>query len=232
MRAKHKIHAHFDTSFAALSAERFAEAIESLGIRELVVGVDFVFGAHAAGNVEFLRARGLKVHVVKPVLVAGRPVSSTRVRSSVADGDMRSAAKLLGRPFTIRGRVKRGAQIGRSLGYPTANLELAQEVRPKSGVWGGRVRILPQGEWRPMIANLGFRPTVSGKEYLTELHLLDFKGNLYDKELEAEFTLFLRPEARFKNLDALKEQIRLDEVRFRRSRAFHSALRSSGARLG
>jgi riboflavin kinase/FMN adenylyltransferase len=224
--------ARFDRAFAALSAESFAARLQGLALAEVVVGEDFVFGAHAAGNARFLKDRGFKVSTVKPVLAGGRPVSSTRIRSAIAGGDMGLAARLLGRPFSLSGKVRRGAQLGRKLGYPTANLDLEQEVRPKPGVWGGRARVLPQGGWNPMIANLGVRPTLGGKKFLTELHLVDFKGNLYGKRLEAEFTLFLRPEQRFESLEALQAQIRLDESRFRRSRAFHSAPRSSGARLG
>lgn len=222
----------FDRAFAALSAEVFARRLEKLGVKGIIVGADFVFGARATGNADFLRGRGFKVQVVKPVLLGGRPVSSTRIRSAVAAGDMKEAARLLGEPFTIEGSVRRGAQLGRKLGYPTANLELVNEIRPKAGVWGGKVRILPQSRWRPMLANLGFRPTAGGKRYLTELHLLDFNGNLYGKQLEAELVEFIRPEKRFENLEALKEQIRLDEVRFRRTRAFLSVSRGSRALLG
>jgi riboflavin kinase/FMN adenylyltransferase len=222
----------FDRRFAALSAEAFAAKLEKLGVSEIVVGADFVFGAHAAGNAEFLRERGFKVATVKPVLVAGRPVSSTRIRSAVADGDMKLAARLLGRPFTLRGEVIKGAQMGRKLGYPTANLDLDHEVKPKPGVWGAKARMLPAGPWKPALMNLGTRPSFKGKTFLCELHLLDFRGNLYGKKLEAEPMLFLRAEKRFESIEALTTQIRLDESRFRRSRAFLSAARYSGARLG
>jgi len=197
-----------------------------------VVGADFVFGARAEGNVEFLAARGFQVQVVKPVLSGGRPISSTRIRSAVMGGHMAEAARMLGRPFTLRGRVVRGARLGTKLGYPTANLAMESEVKAMDGVWGGRVRVLPSTRWIPMLANLGTRPTLGGRKHLTELHLLDFKGDLYGKVLEFELMAFIRPEKKFEGLQALQQQIRLDEVRFRRSRAFLSASRSSGARLG
>jgi riboflavin kinase/FMN adenylyltransferase len=123
----------------------------------------------------------------------------------------------------------KGEQLGRKLGYPTANMEQEQEVLPLSGVWGARARVLPEGPWHPTLANLGTRPTLKGKGFRTELHLLDFKGNLYGRRLEVEFSQFLRHEKRFKSLDALKQQIRLDEVHFRRTTAFHSVSRNSGA---
>jgi riboflavin kinase/FMN adenylyltransferase len=222
----------FDRRFAAQTPGEFAQHLTTLGPREIIVGADFVFGARAAGDAEFLRHRGFKVHVVRPVLASGRPVSSTRIRSAVLGGHMAEAKRLLGRPFTLRGTVVRGARLGTKLGYPTANLAMETEVRPKAGVWGGRVRVLPSTAWKPMLANLGYRPTLGEKAYLTELHLLDFSGDLYGRSLEFELTQFIRPEQRFEGLEQLKQQIRLDEVRFRRSRAFLSASRNSGARLG
>ena len=227
--------ARFDRAFASLPADRFADELlkRRLGAMEVVIGADFVFGARAAGDAKLLTAHGLKVHVVKPASVGGRPVSSTRLRSSISDGDMKEAARLLGRPFVLRGAVIKGKQLGRKLGYPTANLALEAEIEPKHGVWGGRTRVLGSQRWLPMVANLGIRPTLRGqKKFLSELHLIDFKGSLYGKVLEAELQVYLRPEQRFESLDALKQQIRRDIQTFRRTRAFHSVLRSSVARLG
>jgi riboflavin kinase/FMN adenylyltransferase len=174
--------------------------------------------------------RGFKVHEVKALQSGGRPVSSTRIRAAVSGGHMSEAKKLLGRPFLLSGSVQKGQRLGRKLGFPTANLKLEHEALPKAGVWGGKAK-LGSNEW-PCLANLGVRPTLGGKRFVTELHLLGYKGNLYGKRLEAELLLYLRPEKRFESLEALKKQIRLDEVRFRRSRAFRSASRNSGARLG
>ena len=222
----------FDRRFAAQSPAEFAQHLKNLGPREIVVGADFVFGARASGDAEFLRQRGFKVHLVRPVMASGRPISSTRIRSAVMSGRMAEAKRLLGRPMTLRGKVIRGARLGTKFGYPTANLSMETEVRPKAGVWGGRVRVLPSAVWKPMLANLGYRPTLGVRSYLTELHLLDFNGDLYGRSLEFELTQFIRPEQRFGGLEQLKQQIRLDEVRFRRSRAFLSASRNSGAQLG
>jgi riboflavin kinase/FMN adenylyltransferase len=214
--------ARFDKRFAAQSPQAFAKGLlkQRLKAAEVVVGSDFVFGARAAGNAWTLKKLGselgFKVHVVSPRLYQGRPISSTRIRSALSSGDLKSVAAMLGRPWALSGKVLRGDRLGRKLGYPTANIAPEQEALPLNGVWGGRVRILPEKIWRPMLANLGTRPTLKGREFRVELHLLDFERNLYGKRLEAEFQLFLRPEKRFKNLEALKTQIRLDEVRFRR----------------
>jgi riboflavin kinase/FMN adenylyltransferase len=222
----------FDRRFASQSAEKFSGLLKRLGACEIVVGSDFVFGARAAGDAELLRSLGFKVHVVNPVFFEGRPVSSTRIRHAIVNGRMDLARRMLGRPFGLTGRVKRGARLGRRLGYPTANVALEQDLRPKMGVWGGKARVLPKGKWRPMLANLGVRPSVDGKKFVCEVHLLDFEGDLYGKRLEVEPVLYLRPERRFASLEALKKQIRLDESRFRRTRAFASARRYSGAGLG
>ncbi|MES2202334.1 MAG: bifunctional riboflavin kinase/FAD synthetase [candidate division FCPU426 bacterium] len=224
----------FDRRFAALSPEDFVAKllVARLGVREVVVGSDFVFGARAQGDTALLKrlgsAAGFKVHVVGPRRVGGKRVSSTLIRQAVASGKMAAAARMLGRPFSLSGAVIRGDGIGAKLGYPTANLDLEQELLPPSGVWGGRARVLPAGAWIAALANLGERPTFKGKEFRTEVHLLDFKGNLYGKRLEAELRFRLRPEKRFKDAGALIEQIRLDESRFRRTQALHSVSRNSG----
>jgi riboflavin kinase/FMN adenylyltransferase len=226
--------ARFDRRFASQTPEAFVlSLVRRLRIKEVVVGSDFVFGAHAEGNAWLLRRLGVKfdyrVHVMKARHLEGRPISSTRIRAVLASGKIAEVARMLGRPFTISGRIAKGDQLGRKLGYPTANMEQEQEALPLRGVWGARARVLPKGPWHPTLVNLGTRPTLNGKNFRTELHLLDFKGDLYGRRLEVEFTQFLRHEKRFDNLDALKQQIRLDEVHFRRSTAFHSVSRNSGA---
>lgn len=222
----------FDRRFASLSAERFVEKIRRLDVAEVVVGRDFVFGAHALGDAGLMRKLGLKVTEVSPASIDGRPVSSTRIRHALAQGKLKEVARLLGRPFTLRGLVVRGKGMGRKLGYPTANLRLEHEALPKLGVWGGRARVLPDQAWQPAIMNLGYRPTLLGRKLISEVHLLDFRANLYGKRLEAEPVAFLRPEQRFANVEALIEQIRRDESSFRRTPAFYSARRASSAKLG
>ncbi len=221
----------FDRSFARLGAERFVERLKRMGVAEVVVGSDFVFGAQARGDAELMRRMGLKVWEIRPASLGGRPVSSTRIRHALSQGRLREVAALLGRSFQLRGRVVRGKRLGRSLGFPTANLDLEHEAVPKAGVWGGRARV-PGGKWSPALMNLGWRPTLRGRRFITEVHLLDFSGNLYGRKLEAEPQVYLRPEKRFESLEALQEQIRRDESRFRRLPAFYSARRSSGAQLG
>jgi riboflavin kinase/FMN adenylyltransferase len=223
----------FDRAFASLEAGDFVERVlvRRLGLKELVVGYDFVFGRQGLGNLELLRdsarKHGFRLSVAKPVMLDGEPVSSTRIRSAILAGDMAGAARLLGRPWLLRGKVVAGDKVGRSLGFPTANLEMEETLLPKAGVWGGRARVLGRPGWLPFLANLGTRPTFmgtgtgrgSGKgkgqaETRLELHLLGFQGKLYGREMEAEFQRYLRPERKFVSPAALVEQIGKDRQAF------------------
>jgi riboflavin kinase/FMN adenylyltransferase len=212
----------FDRGFASQEAGAFVDQVlvKRLGVREVVVGYDFVFGRQGLGNLATLKEaagkQGFKVSVVPPVEVDGAPVSSTRIRSAILAGDMRAAGRLLGRPYVLTGKVVRGAGRGAKLNYPTANLAVEQELLPKPGVWGGRVQVDRKGRWLPFIANIGTNPTfVGGKKLSVELHLLDFQGALYGKQLEAEFQHYLRPEKKFDGPAQLVVQIQKDEMVFR-----------------
>ena len=217
----------FDRRLAAMPAGIFAAMLKKMGVGSVAVGADFVFGAHAAGDAQTLREAGLKVREVAPALYLGRPISSTRLRHAVSQGDLRATGRMLGRPFVLRGKVVKGRRLGRKIGFPTANLDLSQDCLPPDGVYGVKVGS------RPGLMNLGLRPTLGGGEKrVLEVHLLDFSGNLYGQVLEVALLLSLRKERRFKNIEALQKQIRLDEVRFRRYWASYSAARSSGAGLG
>lgn len=222
----------FDRAFASIQAEEFISRIlvKRLGIKELVVGYDFVFGRQGLGNIDLLkeasRTHGFRLSVTGPVNDHGAPVSSTRIRSAILAGNMAEAARLLGRPYRLCGKVVGGDQRGRVLGYPTANLNTEQELLPKAGVWGGRVRLVgqvrPVGSrtgWIPFLANLGTRPTFGpGGKMQIELHLLGFQGSLYGTTLEAEFQHYLRPEKKFSGPAALKAQIGRDRMVFDRWR--------------
>lgn len=210
----------FTPSFAAQSAEDFVGRVlgRRLRARAVVVGPDFVFGRQARGDFALLRrlgrGQGLRTVAVKPVSLGGRPVSSTRIRLAVQDGRMREAARLLGRPWRLRGVVVKGRRLGRTLGFPTANLHSAQEVLPKPGVWAGRARLRgPRGRaggWKAFAANIGTRPTFGPGGVAVELHLLGYRGRLYGRTLEAEFTRILREERKFSSGAALAEQIKKD----------------------
>jgi riboflavin kinase/FMN adenylyltransferase len=210
---------HFDLAFAQKTAEEFVSEVlvAGLGAKAVVVGYDFVFGNKRRGTAELLKAEGPKhgfdVKIVAPASAAGGVVySSTQIREHLVAGRPRAAAALLGRPWEIDGRVEIGDKLGRTIGFPTANIELDDYLRPAPGVYAVRAGIEEGGktEWHDGAANLGWRPTVGGKDLRLETHLFDFSGDLYGKHLRVAFIERLRPEQRFAGLDALKAQIALD----------------------
>jgi riboflavin kinase / FMN adenylyltransferase len=210
---------HFDLAFAQKTAEQFVSEVlvEGLGARVVVVGYDFVFGNKRRGTAELLKAEGARhgfsVEVVAPIAGPGGVVySSTQIREHLVAGRPREAAALLGRPWEIEGRVAMGDKLGRTIGFPTANIALEDYLRPAAGVYAVRAGIEEGTEthWHDGAANLGWRPTVGGKDLRLETHLFDFAGDLYGKHLRVGFIERLRPEQRFDGLDALKAQIAAD----------------------
>jgi riboflavin kinase/FMN adenylyltransferase len=212
----------FDLRFSRQPAASFVSSmVEAFRpLRSISVGDSFVFGSNRSGNVELLRrhaeASGFAVHAHTAVQVGGEVVSSTRIRECIAAGDLAEASVLLGRPYALAGTVVRGQQLGRRLGFPTANVEVTGLVLPPLGVYAARVRL--GGRQIAGVLNLGFRPTVSGGETQRhcEVHLLDFAEDLYGQELEVELVKRLRGEVRFPSLEALKGQIELDVASARR----------------
>jgi len=210
----------FDRRLSALSAPEFAADIlrNSLGVRWMIVGHDFKFGQGREGNVATLwelgRELGFGVDEFQPFTVDGQRISSTLVREALREGDMRRAARLLGRPYRISGRVVRGNQLGRTLGFPTANLRLQRRVIPLHGVFAVRVSGKHIGIV-PAVANLGTRPVVNGIEPLLEVHLFDFNANLYGEHIDVDFVARLRDERWFPNLDELVEQMKIDAAEAR-----------------
>ena len=210
---------HFDLAFAQKTAEEFVAEVlvAALGAKAVVVGYDFVFGNKRRGTPELLKAEGAKhgfaVKIVSPVAAPGGVVySSTHIREHLVAGRPRDAAALLGRPWEIDGRVDVGDNIGRTIGFPTANIDLADYLRPAPGVYAVRAGIEDGGriEWHGGAANLGWRPTVGGRDLRFETNLFDFSGDLYGKHLRVALIERLRPEQRFEGLDALKAQIAAD----------------------
>ncbi len=206
----------FDTEFAARSAEEFIALLCRLcpGLRRIAVGEDWRFGAGRRGDVALLERageeHGFVVEAVAPVILGGERISSTRIRQAIRDGNLAAAAAMLGRDYTVTGVVLEGRKLGRTLGFPTANLLTADEQLPPDGVWAVRARV---GErWYPGVANLGRRPTVAAPDAprLLETHLFDFDGDLYGTTLEVGFERFLRAEEKFATLDELKEAIARD----------------------
>lgn len=217
---RHLYMPRFDRAFAALSPEEFVRAavVAAAAARHVVVGEDFRFGAHAAGDVDLLRSlgrrHGFTVEVIAPVRQAAEKVSSSRIRSLLQAGQFAAAEQLLGRPYTLSGRVLRGQQLGRQLGFPTANLR--PPLPPVlSGVFAVRVSGAGLEAW-PGVANLGCRPTVAGSGWLLEAHLFDYRGELYGTHLQVEFVARLRGEEKFTSLSAMVEQMQRDSEQARR----------------
>lgn len=210
----------FDRALAALTAEAFVDRvlIGALDVAGVVVGRDFCFGRERSGDVSFLAARlGDRAEVIAVADLAtpdGRRHSSTAIRQALIDGAPDRAAALLGRPFRVSGRVRRGDQRGRLLGFPTANMRLDGYIRPARGVYAVAVEI--DGPGGPVaakgVANLGNRPTVGGHEDRLETHLFDYAGDLYGRRLSVDLIAFIRPERKFDSLDALKAQIATDSL--------------------
>lgn len=205
----------FTPPLAALSAEAFVTQwlVRRLAVTAVVTGNDFTFGHQRSGDVAALAAlgaaNGFAAEVVAPVADAGGTISSSRVRTALRTADPAAAAALLTRPFTIRGIVEHGAKLGRTLGYPTANLRLGDYQRPAYGVYAVTVE-LASGKRVPGVANLGIRPMIEPPVELLETWLMDWKGDLYGREIAVELHAYLRPELKLAGLDALKAQIAAD----------------------
>lgn len=217
----------FDPELAALSAEDFVEQrlLAALRVGGVVTGEDFTFGQARSGDVNALRAwgitRGFSTDAVAPVMLDGETISSSRIRTALIAGQPREAARLLTRPFTIEGVVQHGDKLGRTIGYPTANLDMGQYLRPAYGIYAVRGR-LADGRVLNGAANLGIRPSFDPPKELLEPYFFDFTGDLYGQDLSVELIEYLRPEAKFDSLDALVAQMDADCARARALLATHN----------
>jgi riboflavin kinase/FMN adenylyltransferase len=212
---------HFSEPLRSLSAAQFMQLLQAAHARVIVVGHDFRFGRFGAANAQWCVAQapqyGMTFDVLAPVESRGERVSSGRVREAVATGDFGTAQRLLGRPYTMRGRVRLGAQLGRTLGFPTANIAVKRRRVPLSGVFAVWVRGAGTARepW-PAVASLGTRPMAGGGLPLLEACLFDFDGDLYGRELEVEFVTLLRDEQTFESMDAMVVQMHRDAAQARR----------------
>lgn len=220
---------HFDKTLAALSAERFVREIlvGELAVAHVVIGHDFKFGRGREGTAERLdelaREYDFGFSQVQAVGADERPFASTAVRAALREGDVAAAAAILGRWWEVEDRVASGKRVGRTIGYPTANLALADTLHPAHGiyaVWAG-VEEAGEVQWRPGAANFGTRPTFDGEGELLEVHLLDFAGDLYGKRLRVRFVERLRAEKKFDSVEALVARMDEDCVRARDILATH-----------
>lgn len=205
----------FDAAMAATTAEDFITELllNRYGAAGVVTGADFVFGKGRGGNVVTLadhaRRFGFFTEMVAPVGDGAQVVSSSSIRSALQDGDCAAAARLLTRPFTVRGTVQHGDKNGRKLGYPTANIDMGSYLRPRYGIYAVTGH-LADGRALKGAANLGIRPSFNPPKELLEPHFFDFDGDLYGQEIDVAFHAFLRPEAKFDHLDALMAQMAAD----------------------
>ena len=205
----------FNRRLRELSAEEFVQQVlvDGLGVKHLEVGDDFRFGCDRSGDFAFLlesgKRHGFTVEAANTVADSGERVSSTRLRQVLAEGDFELAERLLGRPFSITGRVMHGQKLGRTLGAPTANVQLKRLHAPLQGVY--RVSAEVDGQTHKGVANIGTRPTVEGdgRPHL-EVHLLDFAGDLYGRRMTVTFHEKIRDEQRFDSLDSLQQAIQAD----------------------
>ena len=207
---------HFDKPFSELNGEAFVGRLaHDFGhLQSVCVGANFVFGHKRRGNVDLLRKLGVElgftVHGLASVALDGVPVSSTRIREAIQAGDLDTASQMLGRPYSLTGKVVHGDGLGRQLGFPTANLEVDGLALPAKGVYAVRAEAAGNA-WRAVL-NIGMRPTLQNPQpqLRVEAHLLDFSGNLYDQELELILIEKLRDEKKFGSLAELSEQISRD----------------------
>lgn len=215
---------HFDEVFSRLTADDFVQKVlvDGLAARHVVAGYDFVFGHKRGGDMGFLRDAGARhgfaVTEVRPVAAPDATVySSTRVRRHLEAGDVAAATSILGHDWEIEGRVEHGDKRGRTIGFPTANVELGVYLRPRLGVYAILAGI-DEGAatvWHKGVANIGRRPTVGGMTERLEAHLFDFSGDLYGRHLRVRLRHFIRPEMKFDSFQALKDQIAADSDKAR-----------------
>ncbi len=211
----------FDAAFSHLSAEDFVRRVlvEGLGVRRVACGPDFVFGHRRGGDVGLLARmaamHGFALAVAAPVAAAdGTVISSTAVRRALAEGDLPRVGALLGRLHAIAGEVVHGDKLGRTLGFPTANIPLGRQQAPRHGIYAVSAEL--DGRRLDGVANIGTRPTVRETPPQLEVYFFDFAGDLYGRRLVVRLHAFLRPEARFASIEAMLAQIRLDAAEARR----------------
>jgi riboflavin kinase/FMN adenylyltransferase len=216
----------FDGTLASTSAEEFVSALiaERIGAAAVVTGDDFGFGKGRAGNVQVLAElstrHGIAAEAVAPVHLNGERVSSGRIREALQAGDPGAATRLLTRPFAIEGVVEPGDKRGRELGYPTANLKLANYLRPAYGIYAVRMRVGEDSD-HPGVASLGIRPTFEPPVELLEAHAFDVDEDLYGRTIEVDLVSYIRPEKKFDDLEALTAEMRADEAEARQLLAVH-----------
>ncbi|MDC3087569.1 bifunctional riboflavin kinase/FAD synthetase [Candidatus Pelagibacter sp.] len=206
----------FDKKFSKIKSIDFIKKILSkkLNARFIFVSNNFRFGNKREGDVKQLikyeHQCNYKIIKPKPLLIKKKVVSSTLIRNNLQKGKLDKVNKLLNREWSIEGKVQKGRQLGKKIGFPTANMDIKDYILGCPGVYAVRGKIAKSSKYLKGIANLGYRPTFNGKKILLEVHLFNFSGNLYNKYLTVEFLKFIRKEKKFRNIDQLKKQIKAD----------------------
>jgi len=213
---EHAIVLRFDRALSALSPQEFVDQLARvMEMRRWVIGFDFGFGRERSGNADWLREHGYQVMVVPPFLVDGKALHSSDVRRLVTIGAMETANRLLGREYSMSGPVEAGDKVGRSLGFPTANIAIEpNKLVPALGAYAGRTKA-PEGDFIAALS-VGYRPTFGGTQLRVEAFLLDFEGDLYQQRLELRFIRYLHPDIAFPTVGDLVQQLKRDVVETRR----------------
>jgi len=213
---EHAIVLRFDRALSALSPQEFVDQLARvMEMRRWVIGFDFGFGRERSGNADWLREHGYQVMVVPPFLVDGKALHSSDVRRLVTIGEMETANRLLGREYSMSGPVESGDKVGRSLGFPTANIAIEpNKLVPALGAYAGRTKA-PEGDFIAALS-VGYRPTFGGTQLRVEAFLLDFEGDLYQQRLELRFIRYLHPDIAFPTVGDLVQQLKRDVVETRR----------------
>jgi riboflavin kinase/FMN adenylyltransferase len=214
----HLISIPFTKEFSQMSSEEFIRKVlvEKLQTKKLVIGYDHRFGKNREGSFEYLKANSLEfgfdLEEISRQDVDEIGVSSTKIRQALESGDVKTASSYLGRPYELNGLVIKGQQIGRSIGFPTANIHIPNDYKliPKDGVYAVKVQV--EGTFFEGMLNIGNRPTVDGTKKTVEANLFSFEGDLYNKQVTVHFYEFLRNERKFENLEALKNQLLKDQL--------------------
>lgn len=222
MGVKYLYEIPFDKALTEMDDEVFVETVlhQGLGVKHVVVGEDFKFGKARCGNFESLKklcaARGIGVSGISPISLhqSYGKYGSTEIREALRDGDVFFAAHMLSRPWIVDGEVVRGDQLGRTLGFPTANLYFRDRIRPKAGIYAAECRLDggANGEqWRQGVAYVGSRPTVDGTDHRLEMHIFDFDADIYGRILDVAFRSFIRDDVKFDGLDEMVVQMQKDK---------------------
>ncbi|MFN8345307.1 MAG: bifunctional riboflavin kinase/FAD synthetase [Spirosomataceae bacterium] len=213
---QHLVIIPFTREFSELSSEEFIQQVlvETIGTKRLVIGYDHHFGRNREGSFEYLQKNapryGFEIEEIPRLEIENLTISSTKIRQALSEGQTHIANDLLGRRYSFTGLVVKGRQLGRTIGYPTANIQIAESYKliPADGIYA--VRVLVRGKWSKGVMSIGFRPTVNGVGRTQEVYIFDFKEDIYGEKMTVDIVKYLRPELKFDGLEALKKAIDQD----------------------